>query len=286
MKPADLPAYSYVNGDFVRDDEAVISIKDRGFRFGDGVFETILVYESVPFQWKWHMQRLSEGLSSINIPYDVSSIRNIAKKLFRMNHFTNGFLRISVTRGAGSKGYLPDGIIIPTLIMELVTHNVSIEKPVSVMFSNYVKVDPSMLPIKYKLMQGLQSSLARMEAQSLGCFESILLNKEGYLTEGSSSNLFWLKDEVLYTPSDECGILRGSIRNFILNESGFNVRQGTYTPDVLVKADSIILTNVAWGILPVAEIVDNDYKFAVSDIVVKLRDILREAIVKNSQHRW
>lgn len=286
MKSLDLPAYCYVNGNFILEEEAVVSIKDRGFRFGDGVFETILVHNSVPFQWEWHLNRLSEGLTSIQLPFDVLSLKKIAKELLMKNQFSNGFIRVAITRGQGSRGYLPDGIIVPTIVMETVADIPLNTERVKAKISDYRRIAPQMLPVQYKLMQGMQSTLARMDAQESGCFEAILLNPEGYIAEGSSSNIFWVKDKILYTPSEECGILRGSVRHFICNYSGVEVQQGMYKLKELEEAESLFFTNAAWGVLPVVEIINYDYTFSITDTLINIENMLKNEIINNAQKQW
>ena len=190
--------YSIVNGRLVDAAEAVISIEDRGFRYGDGVFETIAVHGGVPYQFEWHMARLASGLQAVKISFPTESLRDHCRQLLKKNALADGILRIQVTRGAGSRGYLPE-TADATFAMETMALPPLPPKPVSLWQSTYRKISEHALPVRYKLCQGLNSTLARMEAAEHHCFDALLLNERGHPCETSSANLFWFKNATLYT---------------------------------------------------------------------------------------
>ena len=96
--------FAYVNGAFLPEGAALIPIQDRGFRFGDGAFETIALHAGRPYQFQWHMARLARGLEALRIPYDTGTIHAPARELLSKNKAQTGFLRIQITRGRGSAG--------------------------------------------------------------------------------------------------------------------------------------------------------------------------------------
>ena len=162
--------YFIVNGQLVAAEQATVSAQDRGFRFGDGLFETIAIYSGVPYQFDWHMQRLAEGLQAIKIAFDIKCLKDFSRQLIRKNKVDNGILRIQITRGIGSKGYLPDpshsragaALVIETSPLPTIT-----DKPIGLWQSTYTKISPRALPVKYKLCQGLNSTLARLELRRI-----------------------------------------------------------------------------------------------------------------------
>src|SRR4051812_49078958 len=112
--------FAYVKNKFFPKDQACISIEERGFKFGDGVFETIRISDSIPYQWDLHLARLKEGIDALKIPADLANLYALSLELIRKNNVKEGLLRISVSRGIGSNGYLPttDNAGSTTLVIE------------------------------------------------------------------------------------------------------------------------------------------------------------------------
>src|SRR5438045_2826886 len=108
----------YLDDRFVPVEEAAVHVQDRGFRFGDGVFETIGVYAGVPYQWEFHMERLERGLKALGIPFHIGPLVDVCDGLLLRNLMEDGLLRIAVSRGIGSRGYLPLPTCMPTLVVE------------------------------------------------------------------------------------------------------------------------------------------------------------------------
>ena len=168
----------YLNGQFLSAEQALIPVADRGFRFGDGVFETIRVYAGVAYQLEWHLERLQRGLTAIKIMCGVR--RAVCNQLIEKNNLQNGFLRIAISRGVGSQGYLPKADIKPTIVIETLPLG-DVPESASLYLSQFRKTSPSSLPTNYKLAQGMNSTLARMEAQERGCFEALQLTPDDFV---------------------------------------------------------------------------------------------------------
>ncbi|NDF12774.1 MAG: hypothetical protein EB060_08210 [Proteobacteria bacterium] len=230
--------------------EAHISVADRGFRFGDGVFETIAVYGGVPYQWELHQKRLESGLEAIKIRAETQNLRKLSLELIAKNNVKNGVLRIAISRGVGSLGYFPDK---PKATVVIEAENRTFKAPdvIALGLSSYEKPSPACLPVEYKLAQGLNSTLARMEAVEKNCFDALLLNGQKHITETSSANIFWIKDSMLYTPAPECGVLLGTTRAAMIRLSPYPVRQGSFPLQEMLDAEEVFLTNAHWQILPV-----------------------------------
>ena len=252
-----MPPFAYVKDRFVEAQRAQISIEERGFRFADGVFETVAVYQTVPYQWEFHMQRLADGLAALQISTDLSGLENICAELLERNEVLDGILRIYISRGAGSQGYLPfplEGGDGATLVIESLPGPAEVKDAVSLWGSGYEKISPHALPVHCKTAQGLNSTLARIEAIRHGCFEALQLGAGGHVCEASSANIFWLKDNVLHTPSLAAGCLNGSTRHAVMRLSPYRVKEGVYPLAELERADAVMLTNSAYLALPVASI--------------------------------
>lgn len=273
--------YCYLNGTILPIEKAHISIQDRGFRFGDGVFETVAVYRGMPYQWDLHMQRLRNGLQSLEIPFDVASIRQPALRLVSRNGLSDATLRIAISRGIGSQGYLPAGAAQSTAVIEAVKRITPPADPASLWLADIEKPSPKALPVQHKLAQGLNSTLARMQAAKHGCLDGLLLNARGDICEAASANLFWRIGDVLYTPALTCGVLAGTTRDALLRISPYRVEQGAYPLDMLQQADALVATNTLWQAMPVTELRPQGWTFPAS---VALAGELRAALHKDIEH--
>lgn len=270
--------HCYINGRFVNVNRAKISVQDRGFRFGDGVFETIAVYRSTPYQWELHMKRLQAGLRALDIPADIHPLRQAALILISKNGLSDATLRIAISRGVGSIGYLPTGPASPTVIIEATPRQMPPADPASLWLSDYEKPSPKALPVAHKLAQGVNSTLVRMQAAQHGCLDGLQRNTDGYICETSSANLFWLTGETLYTPSLECGILAGTTRDAILRISPYRIEEGHYRLETLQEAQAVIATNTNWQAMPVTALQPLGWQWPES---VVLAHAIRAALMKD-----
>jgi len=249
-------SYCILNGALTKTSEAAIPIDDRGFRYGDSVFETIAIHNGVPYQFDWHMQRLSGGLKAIKIAFDTAPLKKQCQHLLRINKVKTGILRIQVSRGVGSLGYLSTAKQ-PIYVIQVNPIPVMNIPPVALWKSTYQKISAKALPVQYKLGQGLNSILARLEASENegtddhGCADALLLNEQGHICETSSGNIFWLKNGTLYTPSLACGVLEGSTRHAIMRLSTYLVVETQAPIEALLEADAVFITNVVWPIIAV-----------------------------------
>lgn len=240
-----------LNHKFKLSNKATISARDRGFRYGDGAFETIAVHDGIPYRLNWHLKRLAQGLKAIRISYPASSLAKECRGLIKKNKMKDGLLRIQVTRGMGGRGYLPDAKAKPTCVIETLPLPKIPGKPISLWLSSYRRISGEALPVRYKLCQGLNSTLARMEAADHKCFDALLLNARGEMCETSSANIFWIKNNTLYTPSLACGAVEGATRDAIITLSPYPVKEARAGLGALKHADAVFIANAAWKILPV-----------------------------------
>lgn len=267
--------YCYLNGKTIDTAKAHLHVQDRGFRFGDGVFETIAVYHGIPYQWENHMQRLKNGLHALDIPFDISALRDPSLRLISKNQLSNATLRISISRGVGSQGYLPTGPAMSTVLIEAQERHLPPIDEASLWLSEWEKPSPKALPVQFKLAQGINSTLARMEAAKHGCQDSLLCNAHGEVCEASSANIFWRKDNTLYTPALECGVLDGTTRHAIMRISPYPVQEGRFLLEDMQQADAVVLTNANWQAMPITAIKPNGWQWEHS---ISLAKELRAAL--------
>lgn len=269
-------AYSIINGQLLPEAEALISVQDRGFRYGDGVFESIAVHQGVPYQFDWHLQRLKGGLQALKIAFDTAVLPGQIQQLLAKNACENGLLRLQITRGTGSRGYLPDQQARASCIIETTSRPALPAEPVALWRSTYRKISAAALPVQYKLCQGLNSTLARMEAAEQGCFDGLLLNEHGQVSETSSANIFWLKNTTLYTPALNCGILNGSTRAATMRLYPTPVYETTADSDTLMQADAVFITNAAWGAIAVNRLSPQDIQWQSEAIAQTINSYLNQ----------
>jgi branched-chain amino acid aminotransferase len=255
----------YINGKITEDPkQANISVEDRGFRFGDGIFDTISFYNKKIFLRDFHLERIQSALNAITIDFDINQLDNIFKDLLKKTSFNDGFIRVSITRGQGSRGYLPTYSSPPSLIIEVKKRPDMSLSHGDLTISTFRKIPKESIPVQYKLMQGMNSSLAKEQAKNAGFIDAVMLSIDNYICECSSANIFFFKDNILHTPTSELPLLRGVIRRFILEKNDkFDIRQGKYKLDDLLDADQVFITNTALKILPISKIDNN--KFTIDD---------------------
>ena len=256
--------YCIINNKLIPSGKAFISIDERGFLFGDGIFETCRFDNQKIYNFEAHFNRLKAGLDSIKIDFaklpqfSGNSLENEIQQLISKNNLQNGLVRIYVSRGQGSFGYAPKANISPLIIIQTKDLPQKPEKPVDLWISKISKISAKSLPVNYKLAQGLNSTLAKLEAQEKNCFDSILLNDLDQICETSSANIFWIKDKILYTPAPNCGILLGTIRQKIIDLSPIEIQEVSANLEELLQAQEIFISNISYGILPVGRILPHN----------------------------
>jgi branched-chain amino acid aminotransferase len=253
----------YLNTQFVSKEEAKISVFDHGFLYGDGVFETLRAYRGKVFMLNEHIARLEQSAARLHIPMPVkrSRLSAIVAESLEQNKLTDAYLRITVSRGQGEIGLDPALCKNPTLVV--------IAKPfepypesfytdgVSVAVVQTRRNLPEALPPHVKSLNYLNNILAKMEATALGAYDAVLLNHQGEVTEGSTSNVFVALGGRLLTPAHDCGILAGITRNLVLRlarELEIPTEETRLTAADLPIADECFLTNTTVEVLPVTQV--------------------------------
>lgn len=273
-------SFVFYNSQLLSADVATISQNDRAFKFGDGVFETIRISGGKIIWWESHLQRLNDGLKSLKIECDCKGLLSQSRELIKKNNITSGFLRISISRGDKSLGYLPDKDNVASIFIQTTPLRDVKYEPKNLMISSYKKIPDVCLPSNAKTVaNGLNSSLARMEANENGCFESVMLTVDEKVAECSSGNIFWYKNKVLYTPKSN--LIKGVTRNQIIKHSDIEVLEGDYNIMHLKEAEEVFITNVSWILLPVKSIDPLGFLYQKQ----KTSNILRSNLIKNIENQ-
>ena len=241
--------YLIINNKILEKKDGLISVDQRIVRFGDGVFETCRITDQKIKNFASHLKRLKSSLTELKIKTDISHLEQLYYNLIHKNKLKNGFLRISISRGVGSQGYLPKENLEPLIIIENIAYIPKKYDKITVGISKYKRLSQDFLPLNGKISNNLISIMARIEAEERELFDVILLNEKKEISETSSANIFWQKDNKIYTPALYTGIVAGTVREeFIKNNEVFEVTAGIKE---LIDADEIFMTNVNFGILKI-----------------------------------
>lgn len=247
----------YLNDRMVDEAEARISVLDRGFLYGDGVFETVRIYDGSPVWLTRHLARLTRSCQAINLglPIPEKHWADLFQQVIDTNHLEHALIRLTLSRGpaASDVGEPPTVVLFPRSLPDLTAHQRRNGVPITLIR----RPSPLAYPARAKTLNYLNNLLAKQEAVERSAFEGLLLTSDGHLAECSMSNIFFIKNDVLHTPSLECGALPGITRGVILEVSptlGLQTQEGQYTADILQEADECFLTSSGLGVLPVATI--------------------------------
>ena len=253
----------FLNDRFVRKEDAMVSVFDHGFLYGDGVYETLRAYGGRLFRLRQHLARLrrSASLIGLEIPIVEQDLIAVLQEAMKRNNLTDAYLRITVSRGEGAIGLDPRLCARPTVVvisLPLQPYPAELfNTGVSLAIMNVRRNLATALPPMIKSLNFLNNILAKQEASRAGAFDGLMLNAEGHITECTTSNIFFVKNRCVHTPSAACGILDGITREIVLSlarEQEFPTEEGRYLPDALLEADECFLTNTTMEIMPVRDI--------------------------------
>jgi len=257
----------FLNGEFVPEERASVSVMDRSFLYGDGLFETMLVHNGLPFRWSEHMERLERGAEflKIRVPFTSVALLDFARELIRANRMPEALLRLTLSRGVGIRGYSPNGADHPLVVMTLhPPPAINPEKaPRWKLLTASFRLPAKEALAQFKTCNKLAQVLARAEAEALGADEAVLLNTDGYVVEGASSNLFWIQDSKVCTPPLATGILAGVTRALVVELCGelrVPVLENPATPGELLQAQGVFLSLSTLGVVEAATLDGNALK--------------------------
>ncbi|HEY0256720.1 MAG TPA: aminotransferase class IV [Candidatus Methylacidiphilales bacterium] len=213
----------YLDGQFVDEPDAKVSVFDHGLLYGDGVFEGIRFYNGRVFLLEEHLDRLYDSAKAIllTLPLDRATLREAVLETCRQNHLRDGYIRLVITRGKGDLGLNPTKCSKPTLFIIAATIELYPEKyyteGLRVNTVPTQRVSPAALSPAIKSLNYLNNILAKIEGNLYGAQESIMLNQQGYVAECTADNIFVIKKEQLLTPHDSDGALGGITRRMMFD---------------------------------------------------------------------
>ena len=253
----------YINGKLYPKDEAKISVFDHGLLYGDGVFEGIRCYNGNIFKLSEHIDRLYDSAKAISMEIQLArnELKDAVINTLKANNLKDSYIRLIVTRGVGRLGLNPficaeSQVIIITDFIQLYSKELY-EKGLDAIIVPTIRNHSDALNPNVKSLNYLNNILAKIECINAGATEGIMLNKDGYVAEGTGDNIFIVKDNEIVTPPTTAGILIGITRNVVIelaNEAGMTVKEEQLTRDDLYNADECFLTGTAAEIIPVVNL--------------------------------
>jgi len=253
----------YLNGEFVKQSEAKISIFDQGVLFGDGVFEGIRVYSGAVFKCEEHVTRLydSAKMLMLEIPISKEELIGIILETCRKNQIKEGYIRLVVTRGKGDLSLLQSERPQPTIFC--IASGITIypkemyDNGMPIITAALRRNRATILDPQIKSLNYLNNILAKIEAEQAGVPEALMLTEEGIVAECTGDNIFIVKEGVLITPPIHVGILAGITRKTVMmlaKEIGIEVIEKEFTLFNVYSADECFLTGTAAEVIPVREV--------------------------------
>jgi D-alanine transaminase len=248
-------AYAILNGNLVNRAEAKVDIEDRGYVFGDGVYEVIRVYNGKMFTMKEHLERFERSSTSIGIklPYGAQQLTNMLEELIEKNNLQLGIVYMQITRGVAPRVHaFPDPDVTPSLTAftkEMPRPLAGLENGVKTILTEDIR----WLRCDIKSLNLLGNILAKQKASEQSCYEAIQHRGQD-VTEGSSSNIFIVKKGTVITHQSDNLILKGITKDVILRlctEKGIPVEERTTTLDELSQADEVFLSSTTSEVMPI-----------------------------------
>ncbi|WP_409252499.1 aminodeoxychorismate lyase [Bacillus sp. SCS-153A] len=248
--------FIYLNGDIVHKENAVISPFDHGFLYGMGLFETMRTYGGHSFLLDDHLKRLQSGLDTLNIELDMNTldIPGMVSSLSEKNGLPDSYLRLNISAGEGEIGLRTTPYEKPNIILfqKELPPLVPLREKEAVLL-NLARNTPETV-VRLKSHHYFNNIAAKREIGDDPGKEGVFLTKEGFIAEGVASNIFWVTDGILHTPSLETGILNGVTREYIIElsqKTGIPCETGLYRPEALLHSSEAFFTNSVQEIVPI-----------------------------------
>ncbi|MGC8870850.1 MAG: branched-chain-amino-acid transaminase [Brevinematia bacterium] len=253
----------FINGDFFAKEDAKISVFDKGFLYGDGVFEGIRAYDGKIFKLDEHVDRLFEGAKAIMLqpPYSKEEIKNIIIETCKLNDIKDAYIRPVLSRGVGDLGlnpFIAKKASFVVIVDKLVMYPDEIyQNGMDVIVASTIRNSLNSLPPTVKNLNYLNNILAKIEAVNAGVPEAVMLNESGYVAECTGDNIFIVKNGVLITPPKEAGVLLGITRAEVIKiakKHGIPFEERLFSKIDLYLADEVFLTGTGAEVVPVTKV--------------------------------
>ncbi|MBN2580796.1 MAG: branched-chain-amino-acid transaminase [Pirellulales bacterium] len=259
----DKPLQIYINGKYYDKDDAKISVFDHGLLYGDGVFEGIRSYGGKAFKLEEHLDRLwySARAIMLEIPISKAEMAQAVDKTLAVNGIQDGYIRVVVTRGAGTLGLDPNKCSHPRVIV--IADSITLypkeyyENGLTIITVSTVRNHPAALNPRIKSLNYLNNILAKIEGLQAGVIEALMLNHKGEVAECTGDNIFIVRRGKILTPPNEAGILEGITRAVVIDlarAAGIEVLETPLTKHDVYIAEECFLTGTAAEVVPVVKV--------------------------------
>ncbi|MGB0467858.1 MAG: aminodeoxychorismate lyase [Pontibacterium sp.] len=237
--------------------QSQVDVRDRGFAYGDGLFETLKVRQGKALLFERHIARLRAGALRLGFP--DAGVEALVRDIQAIYLPDEAVMKLTLSRGTGGRGYAYDSSLSATRVIMLAPLPAFADEysqGVRVRFCDLrLGLNPALAGIKH--LNRLEQVIARNEWSDPSVSEGLVLDYEGFLAEGTMSNLFWCQGDRIFTPQlDRCGV-EGIVRNLLIqrfSEQGYVVEQGRYRPALLQQADEVFICNSLIDVWPVREL--------------------------------
>ena len=253
----------FINDRLLPEAEARISVFDHGLLYGDGVFEGLRSYAGRVFRLDAHLDRLWASARAIclEIPLAKEALAKAVIDTLAANGLEDGYIRLIVTRGAGTLGLDPNRCSNPQVI--IIADTISLypqefyDQGLRIVTAATQRIQSAALSPRIKSLNYLNNIMAKLEGLRAGCVEALMLNHKGEVAECTGVNVFVVRSGRLLTPPPDAGILEGITRNAVMelaHAAGIDCREATLTRHDLYTADECFLTGTAAEVIPVVDI--------------------------------
>jgi len=279
----------HVDGKLVPAAEATVNVRDRGFMYGDAAFETLRVYGGAPFEWEAHADRLRRTCGTLGFADALPPAEDLRERVVETvtaNDLSDAYAKLSVTRGVQPGKLTPDKAVDPTIVVfvsPLPRGGVDGERvwdgSARLATVDAQSVPDAAVPADAKTHNYLDGIIARLQIRGTDSEEALRRDAEGSLTEGATSNVFFVEDGRLLTPTADLPLLAGVTRQVVLelaNEAGVPVETGRYGPERVRNADEVFVTNSTWEIRPVERV--DEATFDVGPVTRRLQKLYDERV--------
>ena len=247
---------TYFNGEMVESGAKVVSLDDRGYCFGDGVYEVVRVYNGRAFAFSYHQDRLYRSMRKMDIPVRMppDELQELHEIMIEQSEITDGYIYLQITRGVSPRHHAFErSKLEPQMYMFIksITTDLGIlqegVKAITLPDERWARVD-------IKTLNLIPNILAQTKAEKKGAYTAILV-RDGIVTEGATSNVFVMKDGVCYTHPADHHILKGITRQLVVTRvaptAGITIIEREFDEAFLKDADEIFFTDTIGGIIPI-----------------------------------
>lgn len=252
----------FLNNRIIAETKGHLRTLDRGFLYGDGLFETLRTYHKKPFRLEDHIARLLNSAQYLEIPfrYTPQQIYQVIEQLLTENNLTDAYIRMTLSRGSGVNGLIPTGRENSTFVIHakpLPLYAVSLYETGTSLFTSHRKRSTTCPVSRHKTLNFLTNYLIKKEAIENGAHDALILNTDNHITECAVSNIFIVEGNAIITPPVNANILPGITRKIILElskKSNIYTAEELFGLDRIFHADEVFITNSLMEIMPISKV--------------------------------